>query len=197
MTETHGVEGFDRKSRALVTGASGFMGTHMVDLLLANGYEVVATDIYGAKPYRETKARFIPADLTVAGDILYEKVRRKVDGWEKLNEEMEALYRAAEREESRSLARVARRDLASSAEISGNSTRALVGEYGEPNSVMPKTSSVAGSKSTVITPSLSFKKNLGYLNLGIESTSKINVTQPSKTVKPILNLEHFNIDEEA
>ncbi|MEK7516487.1 MAG: NAD(P)-dependent oxidoreductase [Patescibacteria group bacterium] len=69
MEGKHGVEGFDRKSRALVTGASGFMGTHMVDLLLANGYEVVATDIYGAKPYRETKARFIPADLTVAGDI--------------------------------------------------------------------------------------------------------------------------------
>lgn len=37
-----------KKPKALVTGANGFMGTHMVDLLVAQGYEVLATDIGSA-----------------------------------------------------------------------------------------------------------------------------------------------------
>jgi nucleoside-diphosphate-sugar epimerase len=68
--------------RALVTGACGFTGTHMVELLAQNGWEVVATDLekeahgvyyceagdlhpeYYSDFLRNLGVAFIPADLT-------------------------------------------------------------------------------------------------------------------------------------
>lgn len=62
--------------KALVTGASGFMGTHMVEILLENGYQVRATDLPSALEKDDrTRGRFPsvikkdgvdvrPADLT-------------------------------------------------------------------------------------------------------------------------------------
>ena len=51
------------KKRVLVTGAAGFIGSHMVDLLVRLGHEVVATDVRSSK-YLNPGATFIPADLT-------------------------------------------------------------------------------------------------------------------------------------
>jgi len=53
--------------KALVTGATGFIGSHMVDLLVRQGHEVTATDKPSSKrTYLNPKAAFIPADLTDA-----------------------------------------------------------------------------------------------------------------------------------
>lgn len=67
---------------ALVTGACGFTGTHMIELLEKNGYEIIATDlekcqrkiyytefgelhpVYYGDFLKGHKARFVPADLT-------------------------------------------------------------------------------------------------------------------------------------
>ncbi len=52
-------------SRYLVTGAGGFMGGHMVDLLVARGHEVVATDLMESPPPDLPQGvEYIPADLT-------------------------------------------------------------------------------------------------------------------------------------
>lgn len=49
----------------LVTGACGFIGSHMVDYLISLGYKVRATDLsFAPKTYLNPKAEFIPADLT-------------------------------------------------------------------------------------------------------------------------------------
>lgn len=54
-----------RKFKCLVTGACGFSGSHMVDILLENGYDVVATDIANApRSWLNPEAKFIPSDLT-------------------------------------------------------------------------------------------------------------------------------------
>ncbi len=49
----------------LVTGACGFAGGHMVDLLIEKGYNVIATDLESApREFLNAKANFIPADIT-------------------------------------------------------------------------------------------------------------------------------------
>lgn len=50
---------------ALVTGAAGFAGGHMVDLLVEKGYRVIATDLERAsREFLNPAAEFIPADVT-------------------------------------------------------------------------------------------------------------------------------------
>ena len=50
---------------AIVTGACGFAGGHMVDLLVEKGFRVIATDLEGAsREFVNPKAVFIPADIT-------------------------------------------------------------------------------------------------------------------------------------
>lgn len=65
--------------KSVVTGACGFIGSHMVETLAAQGHEVVATDHPSAfeatgqvarmnvEVVRRLAARVIPADVTVAG----------------------------------------------------------------------------------------------------------------------------------
>ncbi len=52
--------------RALVTGACGFMGSHAMDLLQAQGYTVRATDLPSANQdhVKRIGAEFVPSDLT-------------------------------------------------------------------------------------------------------------------------------------
>jgi len=55
------------KKIALVTGACGFVGSHMVDLLVAKGYKVRATDLETADSKYLNKSKnveFVPADVT-------------------------------------------------------------------------------------------------------------------------------------
>jgi len=59
-----------RKPTALVTGACGFAGGHMVDLLLEKGYDVIATDLETApREFLNPGATFIPADITDPSSI--------------------------------------------------------------------------------------------------------------------------------
>ena len=53
------------RDRALVTGAAGFIGSHVVDLSLERGLEVVATDDLSGG-YRENVA---DGALWVQGDV--------------------------------------------------------------------------------------------------------------------------------
>lgn len=51
--------------RALVTGACGFIGSHMVDRLLEKGYEVVAADRPGLSLNgSKERVKFVPIDVT-------------------------------------------------------------------------------------------------------------------------------------
>lgn len=55
---------------ALVTGAAGFAGGHMVDMLIEKGYHVIATDLANADThYVNPAAEFIPADITNPASI--------------------------------------------------------------------------------------------------------------------------------
>jgi len=65
--------------RILVTGGAGFIGSHVVDELVAAGYEVTALDslepqVHGPArtppPYLNPKARTVWADLAAEGDVL-------------------------------------------------------------------------------------------------------------------------------
>lgn len=55
------------KPRSLVTGACGFMGTHMVELLAAAGHEVLATDLESAWKADDRKAGRFPSVIKSAG----------------------------------------------------------------------------------------------------------------------------------
>jgi nucleoside-diphosphate-sugar epimerase len=50
----------------LVTGASGFVGTHMVNLLVKKGYNVIAADLVGTDggKFAELGVPFIPVDIS-------------------------------------------------------------------------------------------------------------------------------------
>lgn len=52
-----------KKPTALVTGACGFIGSHTVDYLLENNFDVTATDIVKSK-YLNPKVKFIKGDIT-------------------------------------------------------------------------------------------------------------------------------------
>ncbi len=56
--------------KVLVTGACGFIGSHLVDELIRQKYEVVATDLADApKTFLNPEAIFIPADLSCKKDV--------------------------------------------------------------------------------------------------------------------------------
>lgn len=77
------------KKRCVVTGACGFIGSHMVECLAADGHEIIATD--HPKAFESTEkigrmnvelvkrlaSRVVPADLTVPGSM--DEVVRDVD----------------------------------------------------------------------------------------------------------------------
>jgi len=77
------------KPRSLVTGACGFIGSLMVEVLVEAGHEVIATDIestYETKDkfkkaavdaVRNTSARFVPSDVTRMSSL--EKLPQDVD----------------------------------------------------------------------------------------------------------------------
>jgi nucleoside-diphosphate-sugar epimerase len=52
-------------TRALVTGANGFMGMHMIELLVAEGHETLGTDIAPDKPdaLKDVPYEYAPCDL--------------------------------------------------------------------------------------------------------------------------------------
>ncbi|MBI2063512.1 MAG: NAD-dependent epimerase/dehydratase family protein [Candidatus Yanofskybacteria bacterium] len=59
-----------KKPTALVTGAYGFVGPHMVRLLSQNGYDVIATDHPNVKPkLLPADVDFHPCDLTNLSDV--------------------------------------------------------------------------------------------------------------------------------
>lgn len=67
-----------KKPKCLVTGACGFSGSHMVDLLIEKGYEVVATDRENApRRWLNPYANFIPSDLLDKSSL--EKVVKNCD----------------------------------------------------------------------------------------------------------------------
>lgn len=68
----------------LVTGGAGFVGSHLVDALLARGHRVRILDNLDPQAHEGGEPRFVPADAElVAGDIRDQgTVRRALDGVE-------------------------------------------------------------------------------------------------------------------
>jgi UDP-glucose 4-epimerase len=56
----------NEKTTVLVTGGAGFIGSHIVDLLIKNNYEVVIVDdlSFGKEQNINKKARFYKLDIT-------------------------------------------------------------------------------------------------------------------------------------
>ena len=68
MIERNGRNGLTRRTKALVTGGAGFIGSHLVDGLLANGYDVAVVDNLSSGMLRNVShgATFYHADLNDA-----------------------------------------------------------------------------------------------------------------------------------
>ncbi len=78
-TASPGVTDVRSAPTAIVTGACGFAGGHMVDLLVEKGFRVIATDLEGAsREFVNPKAEFIPADITNV-DSLKNIFKGKID----------------------------------------------------------------------------------------------------------------------
>jgi UDP-glucose 4-epimerase len=65
-----------KKKKILVFGAAGFIGTYLIDELLKQNYEIVASDIstIGEEYYREQNILYIPVDITNKND--FEKLEK-------------------------------------------------------------------------------------------------------------------------
>lgn len=57
--------------KVIVTGGAGFIGSHVVDLLVENGYSIVVFDnlLTGCKEYINKKAKFVRIDITDSNKI--------------------------------------------------------------------------------------------------------------------------------
>ncbi|MBI4930551.1 MAG: NAD(P)-dependent oxidoreductase [Bacteroidetes bacterium] len=60
-----------KKKKIVVFGAAGFIGTYLIDELLKQGHDVVASDIsaIGEKYYRENKIQYVSVDITSKNDF--------------------------------------------------------------------------------------------------------------------------------
>ena len=60
-----------KKKKILVFGAAGFIGTYLIDELLKQNYEIVASDIsvIGEEYYREQNIKYIPVDISNKNDF--------------------------------------------------------------------------------------------------------------------------------
>ncbi len=72
------------KGKVLVTGGAGFIGSHIVDLLLTKGYSVRIIDILQERVHPKGKPKYIPNEVEfIKGDVsdpkLMLKVLREID----------------------------------------------------------------------------------------------------------------------
>ncbi len=82
--------------RALITGGAGFIGSHVSDLLLAEGWEVVAVDNFDASYETALKRRNISHNLSRAGYQIHELDIRNLGQFEKeLEGEFDAIVHLA------------------------------------------------------------------------------------------------------